>query len=68
VPAKTPKDIVDKLAAATDKVLKGNGIMSRFAKDDARAGGGTPEQFAAFIKREQATWRRIIEKTNLKIE
>ena len=68
VPAKTPRAIVDKIAAAADKALKSNGITSRFAKDDARAGGGTPEQFAAFIKKEQVTWKRIIEKTGLKIE
>ncbi len=68
VPIKTPRDIIEKLAAATEKVLKSNGITSRFAKDDARVGGGSPEQFAAFIKKEQATWKRIIEKTNLKIE
>ena len=68
VPAKTPKAIVDKIAAATDKALKSNGITSRFAKDDARAGGGTPEQFAAFIKREQVTWKRIIERTGLNID
>lgn len=68
VPAKTPKVIIDKLAAAADKALKSNGITARFAKDDAHAGGGTPEQFAAFIKKEQATWKRIIDKTGLKID
>ena len=68
VPAKTPKAIIDKLAAATDKALKSSGITAKFAKDDARAGGGTPEQFATFIRKEQATWKRIIEKTGLKIE
>lgn len=68
VPAKTPKAIIDKLAAAADKALKSSGITAKFAKDDARAGGGTPEQFATFIRKEQATWKRIIEKTGLKIE
>lgn len=68
VPAKTPKAIIDKLAVAADKALKTSAITSRFAKDDARAGGGTPAQFAAFIKKEQVTWKRIIERTGLKIE
>ena len=39
VPAKTPKAIIDKLAAAADKALKSSGITAKFAKDDARAGG-----------------------------
>jgi tripartite-type tricarboxylate transporter receptor subunit TctC len=68
VPAKTPKAIIDKLAQATDQALKTSAITSRFQKDDARAGGGTPEQFAAFVKREQATWERIVKKTGLKID
>ena len=67
-PAKTPKAIIDKLNASADKALKSSGITAKFSKDDARAGGGTPEQFAAFIKSEQNTWKRIIEKTGLKIE
>ena len=68
VPAKTPKAIVDKLNAAANAALKSSGITAKFSKDDARAGGGTPEQFATFIKKEQVTWKRIIEKTGLKIE
>ena len=68
VPAKTPKAVIDKLNAAANNALKSNGITAKFAKDDARAGGGTPDQFAAFIKKEQTTWKRIIEKTGLKIE
>ncbi len=67
-PAKTPKAIIDKLNAAANAALKSNGITSKFAKDDARAGGGTPDQFAAFIKKEQTTWKRIIERTGLKID
>ena len=68
MPAKTPKAIIDKLNTATDKALKGTGITARFAKDEACAGGGTPQQFAVFIKKEQLTWKRIIERTGLKIE
>ena len=68
VPAKTPKAIIDKLNAAANNALKSNGITAKFAKDDARAGGGTPEQFATFINKEQVTWKRIIAKTGLKIE
>ena len=68
VPAKTPKAIIDKLNGAANNALKSNGITAKFAKDDARAGGGTAEQFATFIKKEQVTWKRIIEKTGLKIE
>ena len=68
VPAKTPKAIIEKLNAATNMALNSSAITSKFSKDDARAGGGTPEQFASFIKKEQTTWQRIIERTGLRIE
>ena len=36
VPAKTPRAIIDKIAAAADKALNGSGITSRFAKRSDR--------------------------------
>lgn len=68
VPAKTPRAVIDRLNAATNQALKSNAILSRFGKDDAKVGGGSPEQFAAFVKREQATWERIVKKIGLKLD
>jgi tripartite-type tricarboxylate transporter receptor subunit TctC len=68
VPAKTPRAIIDKLAQATTTALKTNAVTSRFSKDDARAGGGTPEQFATFIAKEQATWQKIVKKIGLTLD
>ncbi|MFN3628912.1 MAG: Bug family tripartite tricarboxylate transporter substrate binding protein [Casimicrobiaceae bacterium] len=67
-PAKTPRAVIDRLNAATNQALKSNAILSRFGKDDAKVGGGTPEQFAAFIQREQATWARVVKKIGLKLD
>ena len=66
VPAKTPKAIIDKLAAATDKALKSSGITAKFARMTPVPAGVLPEQFATFI-REQATWKHH-RKPGLKIE
>lgn len=67
-PAKTPKSIIGTLNVGAYNALKSSGINSKFAKDDARAGGVTPEQFAAFIENGETTWKQIIEKMGLKID
>jgi tripartite-type tricarboxylate transporter receptor subunit TctC len=39
-----------------------------FTKDGSLIGGKTPEQFAAFIRDEQARYRAVIQKANIKLE
>ena len=68
VPAGTPKPIVDKMAAEIGKALKSSAITQRFAQDDAVAGQGGPEAFAAFIKKEQARWEEVVKRAGIVIE
>jgi tripartite-type tricarboxylate transporter receptor subunit TctC len=67
-PAKLPKEIVAKLSVEIDKALKTSAITVRFANDDAKAGGGTPADFAALIKAEQERWSKVVKAANLRIE
>jgi tripartite-type tricarboxylate transporter receptor subunit TctC len=67
-PAGMPKDVVAKLSAEINKALKTSAITSRFANDDAKAGGGTPADFAALIKTEQDRWSKIVKAANIRIE
>lgn len=67
-PAGTPKAIIDRLAAESTKALKSSSITERFAADSARGVGGTPEQFAAFIREEQKRWQDVIKRANIVIE
>lgn len=68
VPAGTPRDIVVKLNAEINKALRSSAVTQRYATDNAIAETGTPEQFAAFIGREQARWREVVRKANITIE
>jgi tripartite-type tricarboxylate transporter receptor subunit TctC len=43
-------------------------VTQRYAADNAVAEIGSPEQFAAFIAREQARWRDVVRKADIKIE
>jgi tripartite-type tricarboxylate transporter receptor subunit TctC len=68
VPAATPRPIVDKMAAEIGKALKSSAVTQRFAADDAVAGSGGPEAFAAFIKKEQARWQEVVKRAGIVIE
>lgn len=67
-PAGTPKAIVDRLAAEADKALRSSAVTQRFAADDASAGGGSPDAFAAFIRKEQERWRDVVKRASIVIE
>ena len=68
VRAGTPKAIVDRIAAEATRALKASSVTERFAADSARAVGGTPEQFAAFISDEQKRWQGVIKRANIVID
>jgi tripartite-type tricarboxylate transporter receptor subunit TctC len=67
-PAGLPKDVIDKLSTAINKALKSNAITTRFANDDAKAGGGSPADFAAMIKSEQERWSKVVKAAHIRIE
>jgi tripartite-type tricarboxylate transporter receptor subunit TctC len=68
VPAGTPREIVARLNAEINKALRSSSVTERYAKDNAEVSIGTPEDFAAFIKREQARWEKVVKRSGLKIE
>jgi len=68
VPAGTPREIVLKLNAEINKALQSSQVTQRYATDNAVAEVGSPEQFAAFITREQAKWRDVVRKAHITIE
>ena len=68
VKAGTPPEIVKKLNAEINKALQSSQVTQRYATDNAVAELGTPEQFGAFIAKEQARWREVVRKANISIE
>jgi tripartite-type tricarboxylate transporter receptor subunit TctC len=66
--AGTPKAVVDRLAADATRALKASAVTERFAADSARGVGGTPEQFAAFIRDEQKRWQVVIKRAEITID
>ena len=59
-PAKLPKEIVTRLSAEVQAILKQPEVAKRLQDLDAEVSSGTPEQFAAFWKKEIDKYRKII--------
>jgi tripartite-type tricarboxylate transporter receptor subunit TctC len=67
-PAGTPRDVIDKLNAATNKALQSAAIREKYAGVGAITTGGTPEQFAAYIAEDLARWTKVVKDANVKVE
>ena len=68
VPAATPRDIVGKLNSDTVKVLAQPEVRQQFATQGIDVLGGTPEQFAAYIRNEIVKWARVIKESGARAE
>ncbi len=66
-PAGTPKDIVQKLSVETRRILELPDVKERLSGQGAEPAGNSPEEFAAFIRSEQAKWRKVIQQGNIKL-
>ncbi len=67
-PAGTPKAIVDKLAAETQKILKMPDVAERLSGLGAEPVGSTPAEFSAFIKVEIAKWAQVIKDAKVELQ
>ncbi len=67
-PAGVPKPVTDKLAAETQRILKLPDVAERVAGLGAEAVGGTPEQFAGYIKSEIAKWAKVVKEANVELQ
>jgi tripartite-type tricarboxylate transporter receptor subunit TctC len=67
-PAGTPQAVVDRLNAETNKALKQKDLLDKLKEDGSIPLGGTPKQFAEFIKSEHAKWGAAVREANIKLD
>lgn len=67
-PARTPGDIVSRLAAELDKALKSAELKQRFAGEGAEPAAMTREQFTKFVADEISRWRQAARDAGIKLE
>lgn len=60
VPRGTPKEIVDKLSAECDRILRLPEVAEKMRSFGSEPVGGTPEQVADFLKAERVRWEAAV--------
>lgn len=58
VPKGTPRAVIDKLNQGVNKALPG--LQEQMIREGADPVGGTPEQFAAFTRKEYEKWKVVV--------
>jgi tripartite-type tricarboxylate transporter receptor subunit TctC len=67
-PTRWPKDHIAKLEADATKAARSTLVKDKLAADTALAVGSTGAEFGAFIRTEQARWKQVIERAQIKPE
>ena len=67
-PAATPKDVVAKINADMNRVMKLPDIQEKFAAQFLYPLGGTPEQFAAHMRSEMARYAKVVKDAGIKVD
>ena len=68
VPTGTPNEIVQKLNAEVNKALAHPDIRSRLAAQGADILGGTPAEYAAYMRSEMPRWAKAVKDSGAKAE
>jgi len=67
-PAGTPRAIIARLHREFGQAMRAADVRERLAGEGAEPTSTTPEQFAAFIKKEIAQWARVVREAGIHVE
>jgi len=65
-PAGTPKDVIARLHKEVAEIGRDPAFRAKLASLGLTVSKGTPEEFAAFMKRDVDKWRQVIQTTGIK--
>ena len=67
-PAKTSQAILERLNAEVNKALGAPEVRESLAGEGGEVLGGTPQQFADFLRAEQAKWSKVVREAGVKLD
>jgi tripartite-type tricarboxylate transporter receptor subunit TctC len=67
-PARTPRDVVNRIHADAAKVLNTPEVKERVTAQGVQVVAGTPEQLAALMKTELVKWTRVVKASGVTVE
>ena len=65
-PAGTPRSIVDRLYQESSRALRSSDVKERMIAEGLEVVGGTPEEFASYIRSETDKWTKVIKAAGIK--
>jgi tripartite-type tricarboxylate transporter receptor subunit TctC len=66
VPAGTPADAIARLHAAAQKAAQGEEFRTRVEAEGLVVRAGAPAELDAYLRNEEARWRRVVKENNVK--
>jgi tripartite-type tricarboxylate transporter receptor subunit TctC len=67
-PAGLPRPVLDRLNAALNATVKMPEVRERLLQFGSEGSGGTPEAFAALIRRDSAKWAEVVRRSGARID
>jgi tripartite-type tricarboxylate transporter receptor subunit TctC len=67
-PAGTPAPIVNRLNEAVNRVLKDTEVVGKITQAGVSMGGGSPAEFAAFVRTDYTRWGEIVRKSGVTLD
>jgi tripartite-type tricarboxylate transporter receptor subunit TctC len=67
-PAGTPPDYVRRVNAAVNRAIRTRGLQEKLVEQGFNLAGGTPEEFAAWLRSEIPKWNKVVKDAGLKME
>jgi len=67
-PAGTPKTLIAKLNAESNKALALSDVKERLSGAGIDTAGGTPEDYAKFVREELAKWGPVVKASGAKLD
>lgn len=64
--AGTPRDIILRMQQEVAKALRAPAVVAKHEAESAIPGGGLPEEYGAFVAKEQARWKEVVIKAGIK--
>lgn len=65
-PAGTPAEVIARLNSAANKAAQSPEFREKIEQEGLTISAAPPEELDAYVRREQARWRKVVEENNLK--
>jgi tripartite-type tricarboxylate transporter receptor subunit TctC len=67
-PPATPPEVIDKLNSEVARIIGDADVKARFANEGAEAMGGSPRDFADYLKADYEKWGRVVKEAGMRPE